>query len=91
MKLKPPPIQDGRITEKIEIIGRHKQEFQMDGNNILSNPKALEIVFRLKLEVLYDIIKDGSFRKEITTIKILVSDLLEIAANIETERQEVLG
>ncbi|GAO97628.1 hypothetical protein Cva_00264 [Caedimonas varicaedens] len=51
----------------------------------LSYQQNLEILFRLKLEALQNIINDSHFHKEITDIKTLVSDLLEIAVNYESK------
>ena len=56
---------------------------------ILGYDKGSEILFRLKLDVLRDIMNEGNFHKDVTDIKILLSDLLEIARNVEMKRQEV--
>jgi hypothetical protein len=56
---------------------------------ILVYDKGSEILFRLKLDVLRDIMNEGNFHKDVTDIKILLSDLLEIARNVEMKRQEV--
>jgi hypothetical protein len=70
-------------------VGQNKfGEFQMDVR-ILIYDKGSEILFRLKLDVLRDIMNEGNFHKDVTDIKILLSDLLEIARNVEMKRQEV--
>jgi hypothetical protein len=56
---------------------------------ILVYDKGSEVLFRLKLDVLRDIMNEGNFHKDVTDIKILLSDLLEIARNVEMKRQEV--
>jgi len=56
---------------------------------ILVYDKGSEILFRLKLDVLRDIMNEDNFHKDVTDIKILLSDLLEIARNVEMKRQEV--
>ena len=57
----------------------------MDLKNVLNGQKGLEILFKLKLEVLQGMIVDGSFHKEITNIKSLISDLAEIIKKYETK------
>jgi len=64
------------------------QETYMGLKNILSNQKGSEILFRLKLDVLGDIVNEGNFHKDITDIKSLVSDLVEIIEKYETEPLE---
>ena len=53
--------------------------------NRLSYQQNLEIIFKIKLEVLQGIMNDGNFHKNVTDIKILTSDLLEIATNYESK------
>jgi hypothetical protein len=56
--------------------------------NILGNQKSMEVLFRLKLDVLQDMVTDGRFHKDITDIKSLVSDLTEILKKYEIETVE---
>lgn len=53
--------------------------------NILGNQRGLEVVFRLKLEVLQGMVTDNRFHKDIVDIKSLVSDLSEIVKEYETQ------
>jgi len=53
--------------------------------NIFGNHRGLEVLFRLKLEVLQGMVTDGHFHKDITDIKSLVSDLTEIIKEYETQ------
>jgi hypothetical protein len=53
--------------------------------NIFVNHRGLEVLFRLKLEVLQGMVTDGHFHKDITDIKSLVSDLTEIIKEYETQ------
>ena len=56
--------------------------------NILGNQKGMEVLFRLKLDVLQDMVTDGRFHKDITDIKSLVLDLTEILKKYEIETVE---
>ena len=56
----------------------------MDARTLVHD-KGLEILFRLKLDVLRDIMNEGNLHKDATDIKILLSDLLEIAKNYESK------
>ena len=59
----------------------------MDVKRLLHD-KGSEILFRLKLDVLRDIVDGGHFHKDIMDIKSLVSDLVEIIEKYETEPLE---
>ena len=59
----------------------------MDGKKLVYD-KGSEILFRLKLDVLREIINDGNFHKKITDINSLVLDLREIIENYENKRVE---
>lgn len=56
----------------------------MDARTLVHD-KGLEILFRLKLDVLRDIMNEGNLYKDATDIKILLSDLLEIAKKYESK------
>jgi hypothetical protein len=62
-----------------------KQATYMGLKNILGNQKGSEILFRLKLDILKDIVSDGNFYRDIEDIKSLVSDLAEIIRKYEIE------
>lgn len=51
----------------------------------LSYQQNLEILFNIKLEILQGIMNDSNFHKDVTDIKNLLSDLLEIATNYESK------
>jgi hypothetical protein len=56
--------------------------------NILGSQRGLEVVFRLKLDVLQGIVADNRFHKDhkdIVDIKSLVSDLSEIVKEYEIQ------
>lgn len=61
----------------------------MDGQNVLNHQDRLEIVLRLKLELLRDLLFTRKYRATLTEINRLISDLIEIYQNLKSMGKKI--
>ena len=61
----------------------------MNGKNALNHQDRLEIVLRLKLELLRDLLFTKKYRATLTEINRLISDLIEIYQNLKSMGKKI--